>query len=200
MRLLRIGAVVLCLFSVVLVPAQAVAVNVALNKTVTGSGALSGTLSNIVNGVFLPEGTIWNSSSTVSWNGLTPYMTIDLGGTFTINSLIVQADNNDTYQVSYFNPGTQTWAVAWSVPAPMTYAGIETRGAVNGVAGQTDPYVLSTPITASMLQVSATSGDNMYAVSQVQAFGTVLPEPSATLLLVSTGLGAMLVRRNRKTA
>ena len=178
----------LVLFMVLLLPIAAWSDNVALNKAVTlsdpssFSGAAAAT---VVDGLFLPEQTYWQTG--VWWNGLTPNIVINLGGLYQINSLTGQADDNDTYRVSYWDFGTSSWQTAWDVPQIYSY-GLVTRG----------PYSLPTPITTDELKFEATGGDNNYAVSEIQAFGSQVPVPPSLLLLGSGLLGMAGWRKFRK--
>ena len=45
------------------------------------------------------------------------YLTVDLKGTYLIQSFIVQCDNNDAYQLFYWNLDTSAWQLAWNSPA-----------------------------------------------------------------------------------
>ncbi len=169
--------------------------NVAQGKTVTVSGAVSGAaLSTAVDGIFLPENRQWQTG-TVWWNGLTPHLEIDLGGLFTISSMTVQADNNDTYVVKYLN-GSGGWDVAWNVPYRYNGGGMSTRPNPGEV------FTLASPITTSKLWFAATGGDNMYSVSEIQAFGEspAVPEVSS-LALALCGLPSLtMLRRLRRRA
>src|ERR1051326_2412543 len=69
-----------------------------------GPGSSLGAQSSIVDGVFLPEQTQWNSGS---WwwdedptvNSSKVVTTIQLNNLYTIDSFTVQADDNDTYRI-----------------------------------------------------------------------------------------------------
>lgn len=176
-----------------LLPAIALAQeNVALGKSVTATGAVNlpvGGANRITNGVFNAESTQWQTNS-VWWNGITPSLTINLGGLFDIVSFRVQADNNDTYMLQYWSEPASAFLNIYGVPAQPNGGGMATRPL----------FTLSTPIETNQLRFFATGGDNSYSVSQIEAFGTAVtatPEP-ASLLLLATGLVGVAVARRRK--
>jgi hypothetical protein len=114
----RIGMFVIAL--AVAAPAGATPVNVAAGGVVTVSGALGviatppwgdssvhpvAPLASLVDGVYLTDGTEWQSG-TIWWDEANPgsannQVQIDLGGTFLISWLRLQADNNDKYFIYY---------------------------------------------------------------------------------------------------
>jgi hypothetical protein len=71
---------------------------------------------------------------------------------------------------------------------------MQTRPDVNN---NTVPYVLGAPIETSMLKFMGSGGDALYAVSEIQAFGTAVPEPGTMLLLGLGLLGLAGARRAR---
>ena len=163
-------------------------VNVALGKAVTLNGTMYGAAgSTLTDGIFRPRGTSW-TSGTVYWNGTAAYAEIDLGGTYVINSMIAQADDNDQYMVQFRDIATDSWWTAWTVPNYDGYgSGMQTRP---DPADDTEKYVLETPITTDALRFYALSGDNSYSVSEIQAYGSAVPIPGA-LWLFAPGLAAL---------
>ena len=178
--------------------------NVALNKTVTLSGTF-GTdpgpwtsqspipAGNLTDGLFEPESTQWNLGS-VWWNGSVHpenHALIDLGGLYSIEQFVVQADDNDTYRIEY-KSGSGAWQTAWDVPPP------------GGFGLRTSSTILLNAIVADHLRFSAIGGDGFYSVSEIQAFGfaannnpSEVPLPAALPLMLS-GLGVFrLISRRR---
>jgi PEP-CTERM motif len=141
-----------------------------------------------VNGVFQPEFQQWNDQS--FWWDQDPSVNteqvdyiINLDQTFTFNRFVVQADDNDTYRLEFWDGAA--WQTAWDIPAVPSF-GLRTRD--SGLVGE---------ITTNALRFTATGGDNYYGVSEIQAFS--VPEPATwTLMISGFGLaGAALRRRQR---
>jgi hypothetical protein len=142
-----------------------------------------------VDGVFQPESQQWNNGSfwwdqdpsvnpsPVTWEVL-------LGGTYTVNRFQVQADDNDSYLLEYWN-GT-SWLTAYAIPFDCCF-GLQTRD--SGLIG---------PITTNRFRFTATGGDNYYSAAEIQAFA--VPEPSTwALLILGFGVIGNGLRRHRRS-
>jgi hypothetical protein len=145
-----------------------------------------------VDGAFQPESTQWNNGSfwwdaDPSVNASEVTYTIHLDRLYDLDRFVVQADDNDTYRLDWWDGAA--WQTAWNVPALYSY-GLRTR----------DTGAVPT-ITTDRLRFVATGGDNYYAVSEIQAYGVAapsVPEPQAWgLMIMGFGLAGALLRRRR---
>jgi len=194
MKLLRIFLGLALILGVALLPAVGFGdTNVALGKTVTLSGTSGGVASLVVDGNFMSRGTQWQIGS-VWWYGTAAFVDIDLGASYNITSFIVQADDNDSYRVSYWH--NDNWVSAWEVPNYDAYGwGLQTRPNPDN---NSERYFLPTVISTDKLRFTATGGDGSYSVSELQAYGAPVPLPGAVWLLGSGLLGLAGWRRFRK--
>jgi hypothetical protein len=164
-------------------------INVALNADVTlhggpffvgrWAGGLIVSDNTLVDGVFLPRSAQWDQGS-VWWDSsdnVDRYITLNLGQAYTIESFIVQADDNDAYLIYYWDMKNSSWELAWHVPNYDMYLGPSTIGM------QTRPnpsdnsmrYVLPQKIVTDklMLKGEIVNGDQRFSVSEIQAYAHV---------------------------
>jgi hypothetical protein len=184
------------------VNAGATTSNVLLGKNVALVGEFSSSpdlATSLTDGVFLPKNNEW-TTGTVWWDGnVNPdnLLHISLQGTYQISGLIVQADDNDAYNLYYLPPGG-TWTLAYYVPNyDFEPFGMQTRP---NPFNDTEQYTLPAPITATAFRINGAlnDGDRLFSVSEIQAYGTLVPEPgSSTLLTCGLILVARRIRRRR---
>jgi hypothetical protein len=202
---------------ILLLGASAFADNIALNKEVFLSGTFftggwgGGAFANastITDGNFFPQSQQWDQGP-VWWDANylqadTNSIYIDLDGDYEIESFIVQVDDNDAYILEYHDINSNTWQLAWDVPNYNVYMGTD----LWGMQTRPDPtnnsmqYFLSAPIFADQLRIKGnlSNSDWNFSVSEVQAFGHAVPEPSSMSMLllgVFTLLGVGLRRKKR---
>jgi len=148
-----------------------------------------GSAASLDDGVFLPEGTCYQSGP-VYWNTQSNTIDIDLQGTFLLNGAIVQADDNDTYELQYKDTGGiyHNW---YDVPTQGSFGMITRPG-----SGQ----IKALPaVQATGLRFFAPvgSGDGEWAVSEIEVFA--VPEPGTIWMMLGglTLVAAARVKRHR---
>lgn len=123
----------------------------------------------VVDGVFLPSGRQWDQGA-VWWDerdGHQRAIVVEFARTYTVRSLVLQADHNDKYDVWYLDPTTGTWLLAW------------TAGKVRGSGMRTRPdpadnrkrHTLPLPVVTRALKITAREGDSLHSVSEIQSYG-----------------------------
>lgn len=171
---------------------SASAQNVAFGKPVSlVTGSVEGeALSTLVDDVFLERGTLWQSG-TVWWQGLDTLIEIDLQGTFLIESLVAQVDDNDAYDVLYRVPATGAWELLWAVPNYNEMgSGMQTRP---DPANSGQRYFLPVAVETSGLRLRANNGDSSYSASELQAW--IVPGPGGASVALAAGMAAARRRR-----
>ena len=157
----------------------------------------------VVDGIFFPRSTQWDQGA-VWWDstdGADRYLTIDLGGIFSIESFVVQADDNDAYILSYRDMISNEWVTAWDIPN-FDFIGDENAW---GMQTRPDPfddfarYVLPQNIITDALRFEGAldnTADRYFSVSEIQAYGQPVPEP-ATIALLGLGIAGLAGYRKK---
>lgn len=159
----------------------------------------------IVDGVFLPENYRWDQSGSVWWDQTPAYdqdqaIYIDLGKTVQIEKLIAQVDNNDGYIISYWNQDLDAWETAWYIDktnfGDNRDWGLLTRPVPYN---QSQMHVLDSPIVTNALRIQGdvNNSDQLFAVSEIQAFGVVVPAPGS-LMMAFLGISLAGYLKHRK--
>jgi len=148
-----------------------------------------GSAASLDDGVFLPEGTCYQSGP-VYWNTQSNTIDIDLQGTFLLNGAIVQADDNDIYELQYKDTGGiyHNW---YDVPTKGSF-GMITRPGSGQI--QALPAVQATGLR---FFAPVGSGDGEWAVSEIEVFA--VPEPGTIWMMLGglTLVAAARVKRHR---
>ena len=207
----KLKGIMLAAMLCVSVAAQATVTNVSLGANVTevgstfgqspgwGDGVLAAP-NSVTNGSFQPMGTQWDIN-TVYWTSNADYLQVNLNGTYNVSNIALEADNNDTYQISYLHNGS--WTTLGDL-SPSLGGTVNSDGTINqtgSVSWGLGLNGISQSITTSSFRIQAVGGDNDYGVSQFQAYGSPSPVPEPdTYLLMGVGLCALAFARRRSNA
>ena len=158
--------------------------------TVTANGSFSGPLSSINDGIAPANGTPFEQQSVYGF-GATVF-TFAFGGSYSVGQINLTVDNNDDYLVTLFGPGG---SLARTV--------LGSSGTVSPAQGGVENFSFAfAPFTATSATVSASGGDGVYGISEVQflaAAAPAVPEP-ATWALAILGFGVVGAALRRRPA
>jgi hypothetical protein len=152
-----------------------------------GNGVLAAS-STVTDGVSFALGHQWNQG-TIYWHDTqgADNILIALSHASVINSIFLQADNNDQYKIEYHGADHLWHDLVTVGPAnpPINWG----LGNVN--------YTLGASVTADGFRITGVNGDNLYAVSEFQANAAPVPEPES-LAMLAAGLGLLGVMARRR--
>lgn len=163
-----------------------------LATTVSATGSYNGDLAVLNDGFVPADGTAYNAPEQVNFTNAPAEFRFSFGTQVTVDSLLANVDNNDTYTFSFFD-GT-------------TLVGLLNIGAGEGSVGngvETFNRIFA-PTLATSVVVSASGGDNLYSIGEVQFGGTAVnavPEPATWAMMIGGfGLLGAASRRRTRTA
>jgi len=171
-----------------------------------------GDLGILTDGYIPPPGSPWYQNTVVFGPRFTAavspdevyqpvYFVFDIGSLYNIENIIISVDNNDNYHVIYSTDGT-IWNPLFVIDR--VYGSVDEfdpggSDIFSTIAGAPyyEPLIDFSPVTAQYLAVFASGHDWGYSISEFQAFGTPVPEPS-TMMLLGFGLLSLVgIHRSR---
>ena len=165
--------------------------------SVMASGSYSGNLSNLTDGYFPPDTTLWNATPMVAWTAAATSFVFDFGSQKLLQDVTLTVDNNDFYFLQVSNDGVQ-WNALTTV---MAFDGL-VNGGMDTFSSQSNSPDYSAlidfqPQTARYVRLSAVAGDGLYSAGEVSFSGvSAVPEPEAlVLMLAGVGVAAVGARR-----
>ncbi len=140
--------------------------NLLAGRRPTASNDVRGELGLVTDGAVGPEGAEWDAPVAVTWDTLGGSLTYDLGAAHQVAAVFVQADANDTYRLTGSLEGT-----------PGTFKPLaEVANVLDHGHGLRTRSLEIPPTTVRYVQVSATSGDNFFSISELALF-CAKPDP-----------------------
>lgn len=118
-------------------------------------------------GIASAEGDLWNGEQATIFKSQAGFVVYDLGSIVPVDTIYLQADNNDTYVLTSSLDG-KTWTPLWVAPTA-SGAGLRERlvGRLNG--------------TARFVKIVPGMGDGAYSIGELQIFSSTPSLPLSTL-------------------
>lgn len=161
-----------------------------LPVAVSATGSFNGNIAVLTDGIVPANFSSYNAPDKVHFNGAqSPVFRFDFGAGATIESLLATVDNNDNYLFRFFDGATLAHSVTITSGEGMVGFGVETF---------TRSFA---PIKATHALVTASSGDNAYALGEVQFTGAAVagvPEPASWAMMIG-GFGMAGAAMRRRT-
>lgn len=166
---------------------------------ITGSGNHVHDWGVIADGLIPQQGNLLSAAlDSVWWFGLDTTITVDFGGVYLVNDVLVSVDNNDRYSLDYSLDGSSFANLFLIRPAfgevPSFPGGMDTM-----TTNSTSPDYVSdidfAPISARYLRFRARGGDGLYALGELEAFGVPVPESSTYGMLGAAALTSLVAYR-----
>ncbi len=168
--------------------------------SVSATDSYSGNLSNLTDGIFPADYTLWNDPAMVAWTGTSTALVFDLGSLHSLEDLTLTVDNNDFYFLQVSTNGTlwNALATVLAFDGPVT-SGMDTFSS-DSSASDYSAFIDFQPQLARYVRLSAIGGDSFYSVGEVSFNGvTAVPEPGAVALtLIGAGVATVAARRRRQ--
>jgi hypothetical protein len=167
---------------------------------VSTEGRFHNNTNSINDGILPDEYTRWTKPTNVWWRGLNKKITLDFGGLYNINNVLLSLDNNDSYKITWSND-QQLWSTLFSIK-PSDGEVTARRGGMDTMSTDIthNEYIAAldfSSVQARYIRIQATGGDNSYSIGEFQAFGSKvgsIPEPTS-LAIFALGIAGLASRR-----
>lgn len=170
------------------------------------NNSYQGSLSNINDGVYPVNGTLYTSGTVHDYNQNETFTLAFTGGLTTVGYFNVNVDNNDDYTVTLFNDTAGT-SLARTITAAQGVVGGGTENFTSNAALSGTytylPTLAFAPFAANRATITSAGGDRNFAIGEAQFFTTAatgaVPEP-ATWGMMIIGVGVVGAMRRRQVA
>jgi len=193
--MLKMKLMTICVTMVMLAICSASQASLITPDGVSGTGTYNNSAGIIIDGTFPTEGSVWNGSDKVWWEGTAVTLTVDLGALYQLDDIVVSVDDNDTYLIEYSSDNI-SFSTLFSITPGMgeINSGMDTMSTISGDSEYVSDLDFSSVQSVRYLRISGVTGDNdKYSVGELQAYG--VPEPATMSLLGIGGLLALIRRR-----